>query len=139
MTWYTRQFENSYLNRGMVGKLPVKKMSHWRNIDTQYWTDNCDLELQPTCGYGWRRSELEKCNIEVGMVRLQHALVAAGKCEDSKMIVAGELTREYYKKRHQIDHYRCPCHEDLLENWGKYTCSIGMCICYTFCIFTQIP
>ena len=139
MTWYTQQFENyNYMNRGMVGKLPVKKMSHWRNIDTQYWTNNCGLELHHNWGYGWRRSGLEKCNIEVGMVRLQHALVAAGKCKGGNMLLAGELTREYYKKRQQIDHYRCPYHEDLLENWGKYSCFNWYFACYTFFIFTHI-
>jgi len=144
MTWDTQRFEQwNSMNRGMVGKLPVKKMSHWRNIDTQYWTDNCNLELQPTWGYGygWRdRKQLQKCNVEVGMVRLQHALVAAGKCKGGKMNLAGELTREYWKKRQEIDYYRCPYHEDLLENWGKHSFVLLVCMfAIVFVYLTDSP
>ena len=102
------------MNRGMVGKLPVKKMSHWRNIDTQYWTNNCDLELHHNWGYGWRRSGLEKCNIEVGMVRLQHALVAAGKCKDGNISLAGELHGWGFRRRDRStlkQYYRTPYHD----------------------------
>jgi len=119
----------SGLNHGLVGKLQVKTTSHWRNVDRQYWIENCGMEAGLLYG------------VDRVMVRLQHALVAAGKCKGGNMILAGELHRWGFAKRDRCtlkEYKRSPYHEDLLENWGKYTSSILiLCICLTFYILTR--
>ena len=111
MSWWRFDY---YMNSGMVGKFQVKKTSHWEKVDRQYWKN---------CGVQDRERNYQVCR---SLVRLQHALVAAGKCKDSNMILAGELTREIWKRDRcwKKEYRRTPYHEDLLENWGKYSSSI---------------
>lgn len=105
------------LNGGTVGKLQVKPTSHWQKIDRQYW-QKCGVET----GYG--EPYAYYFSVKHVMVRLQHALVAAGKCKGGNMILAGELHGWGFRRRDRgtlKEFYRCPYHEDLLENWGKHS------------------
>ena len=118
----------SALNHGMVGKLQVKTSSHWRNIDRQYWIETCGMEARLLYG------------VERVMVRLQHALVAAGKCKSGNMILAGEFHGWGFRKRDRRtlkEFYRTPYHEDLLENWGKLFVVLGSrgSMGYMVCLF----
>ena len=108
------------LNQGKVGELDVKPISHWQNVDRQYWA-TCGLDLEPQGG-DWRDEQLTVHNVNDAMVRIQHALVTAGECEDNNVVLGGDLRRAWWGGRRVCkENCRCPYHEDLLPNWGEYS------------------
>jgi len=112
------------MNNGMVGKLQVKPISHWQKVDDQYWIKN---GMKNGSYYSMNRS----------LVVLQHSLVAAGKCEDGKMILAGDLYSEVYNSRWVITGRKCKrttYHEDLLPNYGKVS-ELRVCIISSFQLY----
>ena len=112
----TSYWQFQRMNSGMVGKLQVKPTSHWQNIDNQHWVETCEIEEGTY--YYYRKN--------TALVRLQHALVAAGKCEEGNMILAGELYKEVYNSRWiqtERKYFRTPYHKDLLENYGEHSLS----------------
>ena len=115
------------MNRGTVGKLQVKTTSHWNKIDSQYWKK---------CGVEGR----DMYEVNDAMVRFQHTLLAAGKCKGGNLILAGDrqLYRWGFYKRDRCtlkEYKRTPYHEDLLENWGKYSLFYWQCV---FAFFSYI-
>jgi len=122
---YSYGFVDGYLNRGFVGNLQLKSTSHWEEVDKQYW-EKRGIEVAASDDY-WSDKIAVAC-ISEGMVKLQRALIAAGtackdeygrRCEEGNVILSGGLYENYMKTS-----YNTPYHEDLLENWGEYTCSI---------------
>ena len=110
-----------YTNRGMVGNLQLKSTSHWEEVDKKYW-ESVGIEVAE--GYRYSTEKIGLACINEGMVKLQHALIAAGtackdkygrRCEDGNVILCGGLYENYMKTS-----YITPYHEDLLENWGEY-------------------
>ena len=106
---------DGYLNRGFA---------HWEEVDKKYW-EKRGIEVAASDDY-WS-DKIGVAEISEGMVKLQHALIAAGtackdeygrRCEEGNMILSGGLYHNYVKT------YNTPYHQDLLENWGE-TCSIG--------------
>jgi len=118
--WRANQFRSSGLDSGNVGKLQLISSAHWRdNVSIDWWRYGCDLNIVPE---NWRDSRLDMWSVQEGMVRLQHALVAAGKCKGNNMVLVGELFSVYYKSGYRKfkEYYRCPYHLDILPNWGKF-------------------
>ena len=101
----------------------MKTTQHWEKIDRDYWSSSCGLDIRPRNVYDNR---LGICEVYQGMVRLQHALVDAVECEEDEVldevVLKGELYRDYYYRDRRLKDYnhRCPYHEDILPNWGKY-------------------
>lgn len=108
------------MDSGNVGKLQVISSAHWRdNVSIDWWRYGCDLNIVPE---NWRDSRLDMWSVQEGMVRLQHALVAAGKCKGRNMSLVGELFSVYYKSGYRKfkEYYRCPYHLDILPNWEQF-------------------
>ena len=114
----------------MVGKLQLKSSSHWTSkIDLQFCTDNgITIRPEQTVSW-WSRSYLRSWkdkrignvhNVRTAVVDLQRSLVYSAKCRKNKMVLTGELFKQWWNKDMKVrEYYRTPFHDDLLENWGK--------------------
>ena len=116
-----------WMNRGMVGKLQVKSTNHWRSIDDEYWTSK-GIRIFTGNWYDerqWWRTKVSKSNILNSMVKLQHKLVDAAKCNDHDMILSGGIQQWCLDDDFN---YKTPFHPDLLPNYGKkYISIISIC------------
>ena len=137
-------------------KLQLKSSSHWNSkIDLQFCTDNgITIRPEQTVSW-WSRSYLRSWkdkrignvhNVRTAVVDLQRSLVYSAKCRKNKMVLTGELFKQWWNKDMKVrEYYRTPFHDDLLENWGKrwfMICILCICLisyeCIVYCILLLI-
>ena len=107
------------MNRGTVGKLQVKTTEDWRSINDEYWT-SIGVRLFTESHYSterhWWRTKVQRYTVNFEMVKIQHKLFDAAKCNDHSMILVGGM------RQWCVDddfNYKTPFHPDILPHWGK--------------------
>jgi len=123
------------MNRGMVGKLQVKTTEDWRSIDDEYWT-SIGVRLHTGNNYytdrQWWRTKVQRYTVNYEMVKIQHKLFDAAKCNDNNMTLVGGM------RQWCVDddfNYKTPFHPDVLPHWGKkdlFHCIKSICFYFFF-------
>jgi len=120
----------------MVGDLQLKGSNHWNSkIDLQFCTDDNGITIRPEQTVSWwSRSYIRSWkdkriddvyDVRRAMVNLQRSLVKSAKCGNNKMILNGELYKQWWNKDERVkEYYRTPFHDDLLENWERHLLKI---------------